>query len=88
MRTTFHFRLLAALGLWLGTLLAAHATHILGGELMYSPVVSTTAGVPRYHVTTRLFRDVLKIQQPTVELTCSYNGCAATAPGSFAVTMP
>lgn len=87
MRTTFHFRLLAALGLWLGTLLAAHATHITGGELLYSPVASTTAGVPRYHVTTRLFRDVFKIQQPIIALTCSYNGCVATAPGSFTTTM-
>lgn len=87
MRTPFHFRWLAALGLWLGTLLAAHATHIIGGELLYSPVASTTAGMPRYHITTRLFRDVSKIQQPTIELTCSYNSCAANAPGSFTTTV-
>lgn len=88
MRPTIHFRLLAALGLWLSTLLAAHATHIIGGELLYSPVASTTAGVPRYHVTARLQRDVTSIQQPSIDLICSYNGCAATTPGSFTATLP
>ncbi len=88
MRSLLRFRWVSTLLLWLGPLLAAHATHILGGELMYTPTTSTTAGVPRYHVMVRLYRDVYKIEQPNVILSCNRNGCAATGTGSFTVTIP
>ncbi len=86
MQTATPFRWLAALVLWLGPLLAAHATHILGGDISYSPVASTTAGVPRYHVVATLFRDPTLAQQPIIQLVGSRNGCgSAVAAGSFAV---
>ena len=86
MRTATPFRWLATLVLWLGPLLAAHATHILGGEIMYAPIASTTAGVPRYHITTRLFRDPRGASQPSVQLVGSRNGCgSAAATGSFSL---
>lgn len=87
MRVLLPLRLLAALLLWLGTIAIAHATHILGGEIMYTPIASTS-GVPRYHITARLYRDVTKIDQSDVTLVCSRNGCDATATGSFTTTMP
>jgi hypothetical protein len=88
MQTTTRFRWLAALVLWLGPLLAAHATHILGGEVTYKPVASTTAGVPRYHVTAVLYRDPSQAQQPTAQIVFSRGGCgSAAATGSFAVTV-
>ena len=88
MQTATPFRWLAALVLWLGPLLAAHATHILGGDISYSPVASTTAGVPRYHVTTTLFREPTQAQQPIIQLVGSRNGCgSAVANGSFAITV-
>lgn len=85
-----YFRWLAAFGLWLGPLLAAHATHIQGGDITYAPVAATTAGVPRYHVQVQLFRDTGagSAQQPTATLTCSRGGCAVTAPGGFTLTLP
>ncbi|RZK20738.1 MAG: hypothetical protein EOO56_12310 [Hymenobacter sp.] len=83
------FRWLAALALWLGPLLAAHATHILGGEITYNTITSTTAGVPRYHILARLYRDTRSVAAgPTVLLTCGRGGCASTTPGSFTVTIP
>jgi hypothetical protein len=89
MYTTTPFRWLAALVLWLGPLLAAHATHILGGDITYKPVASTTAGVPRYHVTAILYRDPTGVTQPTIQLLCSRNGCgSATTTGNFTLTVP
>jgi hypothetical protein len=86
MQTAIPFCWLAALVLW--PLLAAHATHILGGDISYSPVASTTAGVPRYHITTTLFRDPILAQQPSIQLVGSRNGCgSAVATGSFAITV-
>ena len=88
MRTTTSFRWLAALVLWLGPLLAAHATHILGGDISYKTIASTTAGVPRYHVTAILYRDPSNVQQPTLQIAFSRNGCGSAAvTGSFAVTV-
>jgi hypothetical protein len=87
MRVLLPLRLLAALLLWLGTIAAAHATHILGGEITYTPIASTSGG-PRYHITARLYRDASKIDQNAVTLVCSRNGCDAAAPGSFTITMP
>ncbi|RZK98625.1 MAG: hypothetical protein EOO62_26175 [Hymenobacter sp.] len=90
MQTTFYFRWLVALGLWLGTGLMAHATHILGGEITYAPIASTTAGVPRYRLTALLYCDPspTAAMQPTLKITCSRGGCGTTAPGSFDVTVP
>jgi hypothetical protein len=87
MRVLVSIRLLAAALLWLGTAVVAHASHILGGELMYTPIASTS-GVPRYHITARLYRDVSKIDQSDITLACSRNGCDATAAGGFTITMP
>ena len=90
MQTATPFRWLAALVLWLGPLLA-HATHILGGDISYSPVASTTAGVPRYHVTSIMYRDASpgSVMQPTIQLVCSRSGCgSAAATGSFSLTVP
>ena len=88
MRTTTSFRWLAALVLWLGPLLAAHATHILGGDISYKTIASTTAGVPRYRVTAILYRDPSNVQQPTLQIAFSRNGCGSAAvTGSFAVTV-
>jgi hypothetical protein len=91
MQTATPFRWLAALVLWLGPLLAAHATHVLGGEITYRPVASTTAGVPRYHVTAIIYRDnsPTSATQPTVQLACSRNGCGSTTTtGNFFLTVP
>jgi hypothetical protein len=88
MRPVTRFRWLVALGLWLGSLLAAHATHILGGDITYAPVAATTPGVPRYHVLLQLFRDPTGVQQPTANLVCSRGGCDVTAPGGFTLTLP
>jgi len=84
------FRWLAAVGLWLGPLLAVHATHIQGGDITYVPVAATTAGVPRYHVLLQLFRDdrAGSAQQATATLTCSRGGCDVTAPGGFTLVIP
>ncbi len=87
MPTVIHFRWLAALVLWLGPLLAAHATHILGGDISYTPIASTTAGVPRYHVVTHLFRDPTGVTQPTIQLACSRGGCNVSSPGSALLTV-
>ena len=89
MQTSTPFRWLAALVLWLGPLLAAHATHVLGGEITYKPIASTTAGVPRYHVTSILYRDPTGVTQSTIQLVCSRNGCGSAATtGSFVLTVP
>jgi hypothetical protein len=88
MQTATPFRWLAALVLWLGPLLAAHATHILGGDISYSPVASTTVGVPRYRVAVQLFRDAAGAMQNTVALTCSRGSCNASSPGSITITVP
>ncbi|RZK97206.1 MAG: hypothetical protein EOO62_28425, partial [Hymenobacter sp.] len=88
MRTTTRFRWLAALALWLGPLLAAHATHLLGGEITYAPVASTTVGVPRYHVITRLFRDPnSSADSPVITLYCNRGSCAATTAGNFTINV-
>jgi hypothetical protein len=89
MRAIFYFRWVVALGLWLGTGLLAHATHVLGGEITYKPVASTTAGVPRYHVTAIIYRDPNGATQPSIQLACSRNGCGTTTTtGNFILTVP
>lgn len=88
MRSLFHFRWLAALVCWFGTALLAHGTHILGGEVTYSPIASTTPGVPRYHIVAKMFRDVTKIDQPIQTLTFSPGDCSGSLPGSFLLQVP
>ena len=88
MFTTLRFRWLLALLLGVGGLRAAHATHILGGDIAYAPVASTTAGVPRYHVTVRLFKDATSaVQQTDVNLTCNRGSCNAAATDYFTVNI-
>ncbi|WP_223651744.1 hypothetical protein [Hymenobacter psoromatis] len=87
MFTPLRFRWLLALLLGVGGLQAAHATHILGGDIAYAPVAVTTAGVPRYHVTVRLFRDANGVDQTAVDLTCNRGGCNAAATDYFTVTV-
>jgi hypothetical protein len=84
------FRWLAALVLWLGPLLAAHATHILGGDITYAPVAATTAGVPRYHIVAQLFVQYgpSVTQQPMATLRVGRGGCDVAAPGGFEVSIP
>lgn len=89
MRTPIPFRWLAALVLWLGPLLAAHATHVMGGDIAYSPVASTTVGVPRYHVLVRMYLDPGSgIVQNAVNLTCARGGCGSAATSSFSLVIP
>lgn len=84
----FCYRWLVALLLGVGGLRAAHATHILGGDIAYAPVASTTAGVLRYHVTVRMFKDVSSsVDQADVQLTCNRSGCNAAATDYFTVTI-
>ncbi|GAB3636890.1 hypothetical protein GCM10027422_24800 [Hymenobacter arcticus] len=71
----------------LGVQPAAHASHILGGDISYFPIASPT-GVPRYHITVRLYRDPSGVDQPTSTLRCSRNGCDAPATGSFSRLLP
>ena len=90
MNSSFYSRWLPALLLWLGSALTAQASHILGTEITYAPVASTTAGTPRYHVVLKLYID-LSLQaakQPTATLTFSRNGCDAVGTGSFSVNVP
>jgi hypothetical protein len=87
MQRTLFFRWLVALVFGLGIQQAAHASHILGGDISYSPIESTN-GVPRYHITVRLYRDPNGVDQPTITLRCSRNSCDAPATGSFARELP
>lgn len=88
MNLLLHFRWLAILPLWLGTLLAAHASHAVGGDISYTSIAATTAGVPRYHVTVRFFRDITGVEQPTITLDCNRNGCNATGANHFRLVLP
>ncbi len=88
MRCTLPFRWLLALLLVLGSLRAARASHMLGGDIAYTAIASTTPGVPRYHVVLRRFE--LDYADGTVNLTllASRGSCAAPQAGSFTVVAP
>ena len=88
MRLIFYLRQLLVAALVPGHLPAAYASHILGGDIAYTPVAATTAGVPRYHITVRLYRDPAGGDQRDVTLTCSRDGCAASSSGSFTRVLP
>ncbi|MGI4759794.1 MAG: hypothetical protein ACRYF0_03745 [Janthinobacterium lividum] len=85
MRILCHLRGLLMLVVGLASLPAAYASHILGGDITYAPVAATTAGVPRYHVVVRLFRDINGVDQPTINLTCNRSSCNATTADYFLV---
>ena len=88
MRSLFHFRWLLTLVLGLGSLLAAHATHNLGGEISYTPVPATTAGTPRFHVLVRLYLDPTSpAKQETVTLLATRGSCNATSPDAIVSTI-
>ena len=76
MRIFTLFRWLLALLLAVGSLSAAQASHIRGGDITYATVASTTAGVPRYHVVVRQFLDPAGIAPRTdIQLYVSRGGC-------------
>ena len=85
MRPTFYFRSLVLVLLVLGTLLTAQASHVIGQELTYEPIASTTTGIPRYHVKITLYRDIAGVDQNQVVLTCAPSGC--TTAGAFTSTV-
>ena len=81
MRTLIPFRWLLALLLALGSLSAAYASHLRGGDITYATIPSTTAGVPRYHVVIRNFIDLAGIAPATsTVLTTSRGGCSTSPP--------
>jgi hypothetical protein len=88
MNSPSSFRWLLAWLLVLGSLPAAQASHLLGGDISYSSIASTTAGVPRYHVVARRFE--LDYADGTVNLPLSAvrGSCAAPLAGSFTVVAP
>jgi hypothetical protein len=88
MQTRLFFSWLTAITLCLVSQFAAHASHILGGDISYSPVTSTS-GAPRYHISVRLYRDATAaVDQRDIEIMCSRNGCGTMATGSFKRTLP
>lgn len=82
MRPPVLLRWLATLALCLASQLAAYASHILGGDISYSPIASTT-GVPRYHITVRLYRDPTGVDQRDITLMGSRSGCGSLFQGNF-----
>ncbi len=86
MRTLTPFRWLLALLLVAGSFSQARASHIQGGDISFASIASTTAGVPRYHITIRSFGDIAGIGMATsVPLVASKGGCYTTAPNAFTV---
>jgi len=76
MRISTPFRWLLALPLAVGSLSAAQASHIRGGDITYASVASTTPGVPRYHVVVRKFEDAAGPSTTgIIELRAAQNGC-------------
>jgi len=87
MRIPTPFRWLLALVLVLGNLPGAWASHLLGGDITYAPVASTTAGVPRYHLVVRRFLNIHSDGSLTTTLTATQGSCAAPT-ASFTVQVP
>jgi hypothetical protein len=83
-----HWRWLLALLLGLGSLSAAHASHLLGGDISFATIPSTTAGVPRYHVVARRFVNVYSDGTLSIPLTASRGDCSVPLAGSFTVQVP
>ncbi|RZL09974.1 MAG: hypothetical protein EOO62_13530, partial [Hymenobacter sp.] len=83
-----HLRWLLVVLLGLGSLSAAQASHILGGDITYKPIASTTAGVPRYHVVARRFVYIYADGTILLPIKASRGGCSAQLAGSFTVQVP
>lgn len=90
MRTLFHSRWLLALLLLAGGL-PARATHLMGGDITYT-ALPATAGVPRYHITVRLFNSdpqtALSFDQTSVELVASTGICGVGNASNFSLIIP
>jgi hypothetical protein len=81
MRISTSFRWLLALLLAVGSLSAAQASHIRGGDITYATIAPTTAGVPRYHVVVRDFVEVNSpVTAPDIALNASRGSCSAATP--------
>jgi hypothetical protein len=88
MRILTSFRWLLALLLALGCLSAAQASHLRGGDITYTTIASTTAGVPRYHVVVRNFVELNSAATSTTTvLYTSRGGCSTPTPVS-GITVP
>lgn len=85
MNQLFRWHWLLAGLLWLGARPAAQASHVRGADIAYTSVASTTAGVPRYRVTLRMFRDIAGVVQPTVRLSGTIGGCNSADPRNFTI---
>jgi hypothetical protein len=88
MRFTTSFRWLLALLLAVGSLSAAQASHLRGGDITYATIASTTANVPRYHVVVRNFVEMGNASATTAtSLDATRGGCGTSAPIRF-ITVP
>jgi len=87
MRIINPLRWLLALLLAVGSLSAAQASHMLGGDITYAPVASTTVGVPRYHITIRRFINIGNDGTLVASLTATQGNCAVPTT-SFTVQVP
>ncbi len=85
MHSFFPYRWLLVGLLWLSLSPTVRASHVRGADIAYTSVASTTAGVPRYRVTLRLFRDVAGVDQPTVRLSGRLGGCNSSDPRNFTI---
>ena len=88
MRTTISLRWLLALLLAVGSLSAAQASHIRGGDITYATIASTTAGVPRYHIVIRNFADVTGIAPAATALLNTSRGACSPANPITGITVP
>ncbi|RZK32469.1 MAG: hypothetical protein EOO63_01230, partial [Hymenobacter sp.] len=87
MRICTPFRWLLALLLAVGSLSAAQASHIRGGDITYATIASTTAGVPRYHVVVRNFVELNSpVTSTTTVLNASRGNCSAATPLAVTAT--
>jgi hypothetical protein len=88
MRISTLSRWLLALLLLLGSRPGAWATHMLGGDISYTSIPSTTPGVPRYHVVLRRFELDYADGMVNLTLLASRGSCAAPLAGSFSAVAP
>ncbi|MGI4862572.1 MAG: T9SS type A sorting domain-containing protein [Janthinobacterium lividum] len=89
MRSFLRLPWLLALLLVLGNVTTAHASHLLGGDITYTPVLSTTAGVPRYHVVIRrVLNAAIADGALAVTLNATLGACGTPGAGSFSVSAP
>jgi hypothetical protein len=85
MRTRFTLSLLFLGLIWLGSAVAAHATHILGGDLTYESVPTGT-DYRKYYVKARLYREYTNTNvdfAPQIQLSVTKDGCSLSTASSF-----